>query len=99
MGAGQAEPPITTRFNVSMRAPVASICCNNIIQTVGTAAEKFTRAWVMISCTEAPSNLAPGRISVAPAMGAEIGKDQPLAWNIGTTGMTRSATPSPRQST
>ena len=39
------------------------------------------------------------RLVDAPAMGAEIGKDQPLAWNIGTTGITRSAAPSPKAST
>ena len=41
---GQAEPPMTTRFEVGSLPPVASRCCSSISQTVGTAAVKVTRS-------------------------------------------------------
>jgi hypothetical protein len=34
--------------------------------------------------------LAPGSTSVAPTSGVEKASDHPLAWNIGTTGITTS---------
>ena len=87
---GQAAPPITTRCRSGSRPPSASRCANSASQTVGTAAVQVTWYRVSNSKIEAPSSLAPGITRLAPIIGAVSAIDQPLAWNIGTTGMTTS---------
>src|SRR5947208_2065079 len=72
------------------KKPSASRCCNSDSQMVGTAAVQVTRYLVSSSKIEAPSSLAPGITRLAPTIGAVSAIDQPLAWNIGTTGMTTS---------
>ena len=54
---------------------------------VGTAAAKVTFSDSISSYSEAPSILAPGSTSLAPAIGTLWARPQQLAWNIGTTGM------------
>jgi hypothetical protein len=51
---------------------------------------QLTRYLVKSSKIEAPSSLPPGITRLAPTMGAVMASDQPLAWNIGTTGITTS---------
>jgi hypothetical protein len=62
---------------------------------VGTAAEKVTCSVSSSSRIEAPSIFGPGITSLAPAAGAEKGRPQALAWNIGTTTSTVSRTERP----
>ena len=47
---------------------------------------------------DSPSSFGPGMTIAAPAIGPLNASDQPLAWNIGTTGMTISREESPMQS-
>src|SRR5258708_39315347 len=87
---GQAAPPITTRRSAGGLPPLVSRCCSNASHTVGTAAVAVTWYLVSNSKIEGPSSLAPGITRLAPIIGAVSATDQPLAWNIGTTGMTTS---------
>src|ERR1700681_97904 len=98
MVRGQAAPPITTRRRSGSLPPPASRCASNASHTVGTAAVAVTRYLVSNSKIEAPSSLAPGITRLEPIIGAVSAIDQPLAWNIGTTGITTSRQEIPNMS-
>ena len=66
--------------------------------SIGTAAVQVTFSVSSSSQIDSPSILAPGITIAEPASGAEKASDQPLAWNIGTTGMMRSREERPSMS-
>ena len=65
------------------------------IQMVGTPAATVIRSDSMRSATAAGDRSGPGMTSDAPAATAAWARPQALAWNIGTTGSTRSGSSMP----
>ncbi len=94
---GTAEPPhgIDRKALVSRPCSSGSTC----IQIVGTPAPTVTRSSTMRSASALPERSGPGITSDAPAATAAWASPQALAWNIGTTGITTSASRTASEST
>ncbi len=67
---GIADPPTSNRFRVENRSPFSSTCRISDSQMVGTPALTVTPSVSINSYRAAPSKRCPGRMSLAPAMGA-----------------------------
>ena len=77
------------------RLPVSRPCSSGRtpIQIVGTPAATVTRSDAMRSATAPGERSGPGMTNEAPAATAAWARPHALAWNIGTTGRTRSGSP------
>ena len=87
-----AEPPTTVRKAGSrFHLPgAASSAWRTPFQIVGTPAASVTRSAAQRSSRLVGSRWGPGRTQCAPAMATACASPQAFAWNMGTTGMTRS---------
>ena len=99
MARGQAEPPITTRFEMrQLAAGLFQVLQQHQPDRRHRRGEgDFVGVEQFVDRRRRPS-WRPGSTSVAPTIGAVKASDQPLAWNIGTTGSTTSRDDRPLQS-
>ena len=86
---GTAEPPQGMARRLETSRP--SRRGNTPIQIVGTPAATVTRSDSMRSTIASGERSGPGNTRFAPAKTAACARPHALAWNIGTTGSTTSA--------
>ncbi len=93
---GAAEPPTTIDLSRERSQPpgFASSACRMPSQIVGTPAVTVTRCSTKASSRLCGSRCGPGKTCFAPISVQANGKPHALAWNIGTTGRTTSASES-----
>ena len=85
---GTAEPPHGMARSDEVSRPFSS--GSTPMKMVGTPAGTVTRSSTMRSASALGERSGPGMISVAPVATPAWARPQALAWNIGTTGSTRS---------
>src|SRR3954468_23318897 len=87
---GTAEPPHATSRNDDASTGFFSAYCSKSFHTVGTAPAKVGFSVAMSFANGSACRYRSGMIIDAPTMSAAYGNPQAFAWNIGTTGSTRS---------
>ena len=90
---GTAEPPHRIARSEDRSRPSSS--GSRPIQIVGTPAVIVTRSSSSIAAIAAGVICGPGSISSAPANSGACPQPQAFAWNIGTTGSSRSRSITP----
>ena len=85
---GTAEPPHTTDRRCEVSRPASS--GSTPIQIVGTPAATVTRSASMSDAIASGARFGPGITRVAPLPTAACARPHAFAWNMGTTGSTRS---------
>ncbi|MNL56292.1 hypothetical protein D3C87_1797760 [compost metagenome] len=81
--SGHFDPPMMTRSRLGTSSPVASRWSSRPIHTVCTPPAMVTFSLLISEARLAPSSSRPGSTRLAPTAGAEKGRPQALAWNIG----------------
>ena len=89
MGSGTAEPPAFSSLRLERSGGGSS--SRKPFQIVGTPALQVTPSAAIRSASPCGVRSGPGRTCLAPSIVAMYGMPQAIAWNIGTTGITESA--------
>src|SRR5512140_3842377 len=95
---GAADPPQMIAFRLDTSYFSRSINCRTPIQTVGTPAVIVTFSSWINERSDFASGRDPGNTCFVPIHAAANGIPHALTWNIGTTGITASASRIPRTS-
>ena len=96
MGSGTAEPPAFSSLTLERSGGGSS--SKKPFQIVGTPALQVTPSAPIRSASPCGVRSGPGRTCLAPSIVAMYGMPQAIAWNIGTTGITESASRMPIES-
>src|SRR5215831_7257712 len=87
---GTLEPPQGTIRSELRSPPLARTCWSRAFQIVGTAPATVGRSASISFTSGSGCRYLSGITRLAPAITAAYGRPHAFAWNIGTTGSTRS---------